>query len=208
MKAPLVIIGAGGHGAVVADAVLSSGGEVAGFLDDMRPKGDQILGRPVLGPIDSARRNSGFHFVLAIGDNEARRRLAETWPDLHYCKVIHPSAVVADSAGIAPGAVILAGAVVGVRARIGRHVIVNTGAIIEHDNNVDDYAHIAPRAVLGGAVGVGAGSHIGLGAAVRDHIAIGAGVRVGAGAVVVANLAQPGLYLGIPARQVQWSGGI
>ena len=96
-----------------------------------------------------------------------------------------------------PGAVINAGAVVG------KHCIINTGAVVEHDNSLEDYVHISPNAALGGTVRIGEGTHVGIGACVRNNIRICGGYIIGAGAAVVKNITEPGTYVGVPAGKIK-----
>lgn len=203
----VVIIGAGGHGKVIADIVLQSGQEVVGFLDDNREPGGTVLGRPVLGALAEAERYraKGCEFVLAIGNNAVRRSLAQRL-ELPYYTAVHPRAVIASEVSIGEGSVVMAGAIVNPGAVIGRHCIVNSGCIVEHDNRLADFVHICPGVALAGTVSVGEATQVGVGSAVRNNVSIAAGCLVGAGAVVVDNLVEPGVYVGVPARLLRGVG--
>jgi len=83
---------------------------------------------------------------------------------------------------------------------LGVNVIINSGAVVEHDCVVGDHVHVATGAHLAGAVRIGAGAHIGIGATVKQGIAIGANAVVGAGAVVVKDVLPDTLVVGVPAR--------
>lgn len=104
--------------------------------------------------------------IIAVGNNRDRKREVEERAGTRYTYLIHPSATVASSALIGMGTVIMAGALVQARAQIGAHVIVNTGAQVDHDCIVHDYAHISPNATLCGAVEIGEGAWVGAGATV------------------------------------------
>ena len=86
-------------------------------------------------------------------------------------------------------------------AKIGKHCIINTGAIIEHDNIIEDYVHISPNATLGGTVKIGESTHVGIGSIVKNNITICKNCTIGAGAVVVKNILEEGTYVGVPARE-------
>ncbi|MDE5975762.1 MAG: NeuD/PglB/VioB family sugar acetyltransferase [Muribaculaceae bacterium] len=116
-----------------------------------------------------------------------------------FVTIIAPSAIVTPNSVIGEGSAILAGAIVN-RASLGRHVVVNTGAIVEHDCEIGDNTFIGPGAVLGGGVRIGNDCFIGLGARIRNGITIGPGVTVGMGAIVTRNLSKPGIYHGFPLR--------
>lgn len=194
----VLILGAGGHAKVVADLVELAGYTVAGFLDD-HPAGPNVFGKPVLGPIADCLRYPQHAFVIGIGSNQVRRELAARYP-LRWITAVHPKAVVARDAVLGPGTVVMANAVINPTAAVGAHAIVNTGAIVEHDNVIGDFAHLSPGCALGGTVTVGAGTHVGIGACVRNNICIAPDCVIGAGAVVVADLSQPGTYVGCPAK--------
>lgn len=198
MNKHLVILGAGGHGRAVADAALKMGYRTIVFLDD-RAAG-LCIGFPIAGPLDRAEalRDGRTDFVIALGDNRLRRRVA-MGHDLPWARIVHPSAQISPFAELGAGTVVLAGAAVNVCARVGRHCIVNTGAVVEHDNVLEDFAQVAPRAALGGSVRVGALAQIGIGAVVKNNIAVGMGCVIGAGAVVVKSTEPGGVYVGVPA---------
>ena len=182
----------------IIDAALKMGYRTIVFLDD-RAAG-RCIGFPIAGPLDRAEalRDGKTDFVIALGDNRLRRRVA-MGHDLPWARVVHPSAQISPFAELGAGTVVLAGAAVNVCARVGRHCIVNTGAVVEHDYVLEDFAQVAPRAALGGSVRVGALAQIGIGAVVKNNIAVGMGCVIGAGAVVVKSTEPGGVYVGVPA---------
>jgi UDP-3-O-[3-hydroxymyristoyl] glucosamine N-acyltransferase len=97
----------------------------------------------------------------------------------------------------------MACAVINADSIIGKHCIVNTGAIIEHDCVILDYTHIAPNATLGGIVRVGRRSHVGIGATIRNKVIVADDCTIGAGAVVVNNISERGVYVGFPAKRMK-----
>ena len=195
----LVIIGAGGHGKVIADNAIKNGYENICFIDD-EANGD-VIGFPVVGSLSALSELQDDHteFIIGIGDNAIRKTIAESY-DLKWATLIHPSAQIAKNTHIAQGTVVMACAVVNTCATIGKHCIINTGAIIEHDNVINDYAHISPRATLGGTVTIGTETQIGTGAVVSNNRSVCANCLIGAGAVVVKNITEKGTYVGVPAR--------
>lgn len=198
----IILIGGSGHAKVILECVRASGREVFGILDDGIPVGTRVLGVPVLGTSADAENYPDHGFVIAIGSNAVRRRIAERTP-LRWATVVHPRAVVSPSATLGAGTVVMAGAVINACAQVGSHCIINTGAVVEHDNVLEDFVHISPNAALGGTVQVGALTHIGIGACVRNNITICGGCTVGAGAAVVRDLTEPGTYAGVPARRLR-----
>lgn len=207
-----VVLGGGGHAAVVIDAMLAGKGpQPFAILDaDPNAEGSEVLGVLVRGDDSSFAQlteEGATFFVVGLGsvaDGQPRRQLFEQGiaAGLSPLTVIHPGAVVSPSSEIGAGTIILAGAVVNARSRIGDNVIINTGAIVEHDCEIDDHAHICPRACLGGDVRVGEIGHIGIGAVVKQGINIGAGAIVGAGSVVTGDVETGMTVTGVPARAV------
>lgn len=161
MAVPVLIVGAGGFGRSVMDAIDS--GErfaVAGFVDDRGPDIGQVLGHAVLGRVSdlSALRHNFALVVIAIGDNARRRelsRIAKT-AGFELATVVHPKAFVSSRARLAAGAMVMAGAIVGTEAQIGESAIVNTGAVVDHHARVGDFAHLGVGACMGGGAVLGA----------------------------------------------------
>ncbi len=207
----VVLVGAGGHARSILEALANSGEFEAVACTDPQPAlhGSNLDGVPVVGGDDRLPTLLGEGVegaVIALGgtgDNRPRARTYEEVAALGFALPVvrSSSAIVAGSAALGPGTVILAGAIVGPGARIGANVIVNSGAVVEHDCVLGDHVHVASGAVLGGAVTIGEGAHVGLGATVRQGIDIGPRAVVGAGAVVVANVRERALVVGVPARE-------
>lgn len=206
----VVVIGAGGHGQVVADALLAAaesglGVTPIGYLDDdVRLHGQSRLGLPVVGSIAEIGAVEHDAFVVAIGDNGVRR---EVYGRLcghgeQGVAAIHPAAVIARDVSIGAGTMVCARAVVNPGARIGENAILNTGCVVEHHCQVGDHAHIAPGACLGGEATVGEGTLVGIGAVVLPGVHVGAWCVVGAGAVVTRDLADGAVAVGVPARVI------
>lgn len=196
----LIIVGAGGHGKVIADNALKNGYTDICFIDD-NARGT-CMGFPIVGTsaeletLDDGRTD----FVIGIGNNSVRKRIADKYC-VNWVALIHPSAQIAVNVSIGEGTVIMAGVAVNACAVIGNHCIVNTGAIVEHDNVLEDYVHVSPGAKLGGTVRVGEQTHVGIGAAVKNNVDICSDCVVGAGAVVVKNIRNKGTYMGVPAKK-------
>lgn len=199
----LAILGASGHGKVVADAALLAGWSVV-FFDDAWPRvsanGPWLVVGTTADLLRQANRFEGA--VVAIGDNAVRltkqRELVDNGVAL--ISVIHRAAVVSSFAEVGAGCVIFAGAVLNPFARLGAGCILNTGAAVDHDCLLADGVHVSPGAHLGGGVIVGEASWIGIGASVKHGVSVGAGAVVGAGAAVVENVADGVAVAGVPAR--------
>ncbi|MGE4242761.1 NeuD/PglB/VioB family sugar acetyltransferase [Ramlibacter sp.] len=200
----LVILGAGGHGRVVADAALAQGRwrrVVATDADPARWHGELLPGVALL-PLAEAMALDGAQIHIAIGRAAARVKEFAALQAHAFASVVHPAAAASAFAQVGLCTFIAAQAVVAPQARIGHCVIVNHGAVVDHDCEVGDFAHIAPQAALGGGVRVGARVLVGSGARILPGLAIADDVILGAGAVVTRSIAEPGTYAGLPARRI------
>lgn len=201
---PLVILGAGGHGRVVADAARAAAMDIAGFLDDACEPGDKRGDWPVLGRdgrLDDAEFVSGHLFVVGIGDNAVRRERAKALAasGAEFATVCHPAATVAPDVRIGAGTVLFAGCVVNTGSVLGDFVVVNTRASVDHDAQIGDGVHVGPGAVLAGTVRCDAEAFVGSGAVVLPGISVGARALVGAGAVVTRDVLPDAQVVGVPA---------
>ena len=209
-----IVLGAGGHGRVVADLVRCIGHEVVGYADaDVRKLGaaaDGTDARVVLSQAellaclrgDRAWRFSVEAVALGIGDNATRADLLEAIGAAMLPPLVHPRAWAAATARLGAGCVVLAGAVINTDATLADGVIVNSRATVEHDCVVGRAAHISPGATLCGGVRVGDGSWVGAGAVVIPGVVVGAGSMVGAGAVVIRDVPGGATVAGNPARPI------
>ena len=197
----LVIVGAGGHGKVIADNALKNGYTDICFVDDGAVD-DFCMEFPIVGgSADLNRLNDGkTDFVIGIGNNAVRKKIAEAY-DVNWVTLVHPSAQIAVNVSIDKGTVVMAGAVINVCATIGKHCIINTCAIVEHDNVIEDFAHISPNVALGGTVFIGKSTHMGIGASICNNVSICGDCIIGAGAVVVRSITEAGVYIGVPAKK-------
>lgn len=188
----LILLGAGGHARVVAEAALAAGWQVAGFLDPGRAPGELVLGLPVLDRGDDLSPFlDGHSFFPAIGDGHIRWKEYERLRDAGatIATIIHPGAIISPSVTVGEGAVVMAGAVIQAESAIGPAAIVNTGATIDHDCRIGAGVMVAPGATLCGGISVGDHSFIAAGAVLVPGVTVGRSAFVGAGTVVVEPLA-------------------
>ena len=199
----LRILGAGGHAKVALEAWRSTGQGVTALHDDSAElHGRLVLGVPVAGRIaDALATDDELH--LAIGDNEARRRIGAGLDEDRFPRIVHAAAWISPSSSLAAGVLVCAGAVVQAEAMIGRHTIVNSQALVEHDVEIGEFSHVAPGVRLAGGVRIGAGSLIGLGAVLLPGIVVGRNAVIGAGAIVVRDVPDSAVVVGNPARPIR-----
>ncbi len=195
----LVIIGASGHGKVIADIAERNAYKEIVFLDDDECI-NECAGFPVVGKSCEAAKLDGDK-IVAIGNAEIRARIQEKLENV--VTLIHPEAVISRRVKIGEGSVVMAGAVINSDVIIGKGCIVNTGASIDHDCVVQDFVHVSVGAHLCGTVSVGKKTWIGAGATVSNNVDICGECMIGAGAVVIKDIEEPGTYVGIPAEEIK-----
>lgn len=199
----LALLGASGHGKVVADAALAGGWEAVDLFDDAWPQCHQNGPWSVVGDSAAlmARLKEFQGVVVSIGDCTVRwnKHQALKLSGARLVNIVHPAAVVSQYATLGVGTVVMAGAVVNTDAVVGQAGIINTGATVDHDCRLGDAVHICPGAHLSGHVQVGHGSWVGVGAAVKQGMILGERVMVGAGAVVVQPVPNGLTVVGNPA---------
>lgn len=205
-----MIVGAGGHGRVVLDILLSARScRVVGFLDSNPAlHGRRMDGLPVLGDLAALpglRAQGVRRAVVAIGDNGVRRAFTHRIADsgLELINAVHPSAHLAHNVNLGRNVVIAAGALVCAHCQIGDSVILNTGCIVDHETMIGTAVHVCPGVKLAGRVVVQSGAFIGIGATVLQGLRIGCEAVVGGGAVVIDDVEPMSTVVGVPARVVR-----
>lgn len=193
----LVIIGASGHGKVIADVAVKCGYKDIVFLDDSENV-KECVGFPVIGKVLDAK-NMEDEKIVAIGNAEIREKIQSQLSNL--VTLIHPSAVVSRRVKIGEGTVIMAGAVINSDVVIGKGCIINTGASVDHDCKLEDFVHVSVGAHVAGTVSIGKKTWVGAGATVSNNVSICDNCMIGAGAVVVKDLKKSGIYIGVPVRE-------
>ncbi|GIO19640.1 acetyltransferase [Oceanobacillus oncorhynchi subsp. incaldanensis] len=204
-KNKLLIIGASGHGKVIADIALKRNewNEIA-FLDDDKNK-KELMGLKVIGNFkDIINFIEDYHMFVGIGNNQVRERIFKQLEEFGAVIpiLIHPSAVLGTNVNIEKGSAVMAGAVINCDTQIGKGCIINSGSTIDHDNNIADFVHISPGAHLAGTVKIGLGSWIGIGATISNNLSIVDHCTIGAGSVVIRHLEKSGTYAGVPTRRI------
>lgn len=204
----VLVIGAGGHARVVLEALHDDPSvHVVGAVSR---DGTAIpgLGVDAIGSDDdlasTAQRAGATAACVAIGDNIARARVTGQWQatGLGLTTATSRFAMVSRSAVVGPGSMLLPGAVVNAATELGTGVIVNTNASVDHDGRIGDFVHVAPGVAIGGGVTIGARTLVGIGARILPGLSIGADVTIGGGAVVVRDVPDGAVVVGVPARPV------
>lgn len=202
----IYIIGAGGHGKVVADIAKKNGYKKIFFLDDFT-KG-QLGTYSIVGTTDDIddihQRDKDADFFVAIGNNEIREKVFKKLKerDIKLPILIHPSAVIDETVKIEEGTVIMANAVINAGTKVGKNSIINTSASVDHDCIIEDCVHVSPGVHIAGTVHIGKRTWVGIGSSVINNINICDDVIVGAGTTIIKHIERPGKYVGMPLRRL------
>jgi sugar O-acyltransferase (sialic acid O-acetyltransferase NeuD family) len=196
----MILYGGSGHAKVIRDCIRASGGEVAFIFDD-NSSIKNLDETPVVGPYKSDF-DVKEEVIISIGDNQTRKKISEKV--VHkFGKAIHPSAMLSPYSKMEEGSVIMQGGIVNAGAKIGKHCIINTAVVIEHDCVIEDYVHLSPNVTICGNVSVGEGTHIGACAVVIPNLKIGNWCVIGAGAVVTDDIPDYSLVVGVPGKVIR-----
>lgn len=201
----IAIIGAGGHGKVVLDAVLSAGGHlVAGVVDDNTElTGARLFDFSIVGSVEDLNDVEGY--IVAIGNNRIRKEKYDYYLQAGYkpVTVIHPTAIISPRASVGRGIAILANVVVNPDAVVGDNTVLYTSCTIDHECDISQHSYVSPGCNICGRVNIKTGAMIGAGAVVLPGLSIGEWATVGAGAVVTANVPDNVTVVGVPARVIE-----
>ena len=204
----LVVIGAGGHGKVVADCAdaMRAYSEIV-FLDSNAETMKKLADWPVIDVPEAFESliSDNTEFFVAIGNNDARAAWIEklTKKQVQLATLIHPRAYVSDRSLIGEGTLVLAQAAVNILAEIGIGCIINTGATVDHDCKLGRCVHIAPGVNLAGTVTLKDFVFLGAGVTVIPNISVGEYTTVGAGGTVISDLPAGIVAVGTPARVIK-----
>lgn len=202
----LLIWGAGDQGTVTLDCALAM--DIYGKIDflEIKEKGRRDIPDYTIYREDEIVLNdflkSYDEVIVATGDNglrESKQLLLESM-GIPLAAIIHPTAVVSHFAKVSRGCTVLANAVINVNAVIGRGCIINTGAVVEHDCAIKEFSNISPKAAMAGHTEIGRKTFLGIGSTIIDGIKVGEDVIVGAGAVVIGDVPNGAVVVGVPAK--------
>jgi sugar O-acyltransferase (sialic acid O-acetyltransferase NeuD family) len=199
----MYLFGAGGHCKVVIDIIVASEVHTIESVIDHNPKSDFIFDIPIVN-YNQVENFGEKEFIVSIGDNKKRKRVVGLIEAI-FVKGIHPTSIVSRFAKVLEGTVVMAGAIINANSYVGKHCIVNTGAIIDHDCVIEDFVHVSPNVSVAGNVKIGEGAHLGIGVTVIQGITIGKWAVLGAGAVIIENVPDYAVVVGVPGKIIKFN---
>jgi sugar O-acyltransferase (sialic acid O-acetyltransferase NeuD family) len=211
----IVIYATGGLGLDVYHLLLdinqaSKRWNLLGFLDDDPSKhGRELYGLPTLGGMEQVDRlPSSVHYSLAVGPPQAREQLTRRMrlPMDRYPALIHPTCSIGASTRLGHGVVLLPYVVSTANALVGDMGVVMPHCTLSHDCQVDDFCTLGCGVALGGHVRVKRGAFVGMNATVREGLQIGSEAVVGMGAVVTRDVPDGEVWVGVPAKAIEYTG--
>lgn len=205
MKDKIVIIGASGHGKVVADIAKLNGYKEIIFLDDDITKIKNGKYNVVGTSIDIDKYIEQYDYFIAIGNNKIRRQLTKKLEDKKIIQptLIHPSAIIDKTSTILSGTVIMANAVINADTYIKKGCIINTSVSVDHDCVIENFVHLSPGVHVAGTVHIGSQTWIGIGSSIVNNLSICNDCIIGAGSTVITDIETKGIYVGCPVKKIK-----
>ena len=199
----LIIIGASGHGKVIANIAKLNGYDTIYFLDDDTTKKKNGI-YDVVGTSQDINQYLEFDFIVGIGNSKVREKIMNQLEimNVNIVSLIHPRAIVDETVVFEQGCVVMANAVINADSKIGKGCIINTSSSVDHDCTLKNYVHVCPGAHLAGGIVVDNHAWIGVGSSIKNNVKITSHIMIGAGGVVIKDLVDEGTYVGVPVKKV------
>lgn len=203
--ARFILAGAGAFGRELINWAEDCGTPFTAFLDS---SAEALAGfgyaLDYLGTPDDFQPRAGDLLVMAVGEPEAKRRLALQLKarGAQFARLVHPSAVVARSARLGEGVVVCPQALVSTDAVLGDFSVVNALSSVGHDVDLGAFSTLSCHVDLTGWVRVGEACFFGSGARVLPKVRIGAAARIGAGAIVMRSVPDGATMYAAPAKKL------
>lgn len=208
----IILFGGGLHTNYCIDIIKKEGKyNIAGIVDSVKDIGEELFGYKVIGRQEQLKQLIEEYNIdaglITIGDNWSRKVvyecIKEQLPNFKFINAIHPSTIIGMNVLIGVGVVIMAGCIINPNSKVGDFCFFATGAQLEHDCTIDDFASISAASITGGKVNIGKYAAIALGVVIIDRINIGENTVVGSGSLVTKDLPDNVLAYGSPAKIIR-----
>ncbi|HEY9260358.1 NeuD/PglB/VioB family sugar acetyltransferase [Chitinophaga sp.] len=207
-KKKICIVGSGGSARETLCALIDATdktqaiADIACFMVD-----DEYYKEPIVMGIEVIRFSAFdaalYDVVVALGDPAARKRIVERLPaDTTYATIIHPTAIISQWAEIGEGSVITAGVIITCNIKLGKHTQLNLNTSISHDCVLGDFFTTASGVRISGNCTFGECVYFGANSASKEKITIVDNVTIGMGGMVVKDIKEEGVYVGVPVQKM------
>lgn len=190
----IIIIGAGGLGREVLALLkncntITPAWNIIGFADDGKQAGETVNGIRVLGGVEYINSISKeTACVIAISLPKVRKTIREKIinTNIHFPTIKHPSVILSDDEYITmgEGCILCINTVLTTNIKLGAFVLVNAGAILNHDAEIDNFSTIMPGVNISTGAKVGKGCYIGTGSKISKPETITAWQNLPAGTII------------------------
>ncbi len=208
----IILIGGGNQAHYTIDIIEKENKyNIVGIVDSIHNVGSDRFGYKVIGRLENIleliKRHKIYGGIISIGDNWGRyyvsEQIKQIAPNFVFINAIHPSVIIGNHVEIGCGVVAMAGCIFNPMSKIGDFTFFATGAQVEHDCVISNFASISAGSITGGYVVLGKYSAITLGVTVVDRLSIGENSVIGAGSLVVKNIPDNVLAYGNPCKIIR-----
>lgn len=142
--------------------------------------------------------------VIGVGNPGVRRQIACAYQkrkDFQFPNLIHPTAMIdSECVRLGVGNVVAMGVAFTCEIEAGDFNLFNLNVTVGHDCRVGSYNVVNPGANISGNVTIGDEVLVGTGSQILEGTQITSKAVVGAGAVVVRDITEQGIWMGVPAK--------
>jgi len=205
----IIIIGAGGFGREVylwaKDSFPKDQYTIKGFLDDNpRILDNYNIDINIIGNLDNYKIKNQDRFLFAVGDIDIKKSLIVRLKrrGAKFLTLIHPGAIVANTAKIGEGAIICPFCLVSDNVLLEDFVMMNVYSSCGHDVKVGSYSILSPYATLNGFVILEDEVFLGTHATVIPYKKVGCKSKISANSVVMRDVPANKIVFGVPGKAI------
>jgi sugar O-acyltransferase (sialic acid O-acetyltransferase NeuD family) len=188
------LIGYGGH---AREVMAQMGVKLTCFVDDKYV----VEGTKPISKFNPKK----YALMVAVADSKDRFDIVQRLPkETKYFTWIHPTSIImSDDVEIGEGSFIGAYSILTTNIKIGKHALLNRGNHIGHDCEIGDYFSAMPGAIVSGNDKIYDLVYLGTNSSIREKIKITNSVTIGMNSVVVNNIEESGVYVGVPSKKIK-----
>ena len=184
---PIWIVGTGGHAKSLASVIESSFDQMVFIAEDseLQNKDPGTVPESEFISAGKVSRSLVNGVGVALG-NAQRKRVTEKYVSLGYvfANARADSAITSSSSIHGSGVQLFHNTFVGNQSVLNDHVVLGTGAIVEHDSQIGTGAFVGPGVTICGEVELGDWCFIGAGTVITPGTAVPSGKFIKAGSIV------------------------